>query len=71
MRAIDADDLMKIVEDLEQASGESADSFANSAGKRSIELDILKDYIGNAETLKCPVCGRKNDRREEWQYSMT
>lgn len=52
MRAIDADDLLKTIKDLEQASGESADSFVNAAGNRSIELDRLKDYIDNAETLE-------------------
>lgn len=57
MRAIDADDLLKTIKVLEQASGESAESFTNSAGNRSIELDRLEDYINNAETLDCPQCG--------------
>lgn len=59
MRAIDADALLKAIKDLEQASGEYADSFVNAAGHRSIEFDRLKDYINNAETLNCPVCGAK------------
>ncbi|HBB61463.1 MAG TPA: hypothetical protein DCZ61_06700 [Lachnospiraceae bacterium] len=59
MRAIDADDLLEVVKHLEQTSGEYADSFVNAAGHRSIELDRLKDYINNAETLNCPVCGAK------------
>lgn len=65
MRAIDADALLKTIKDLEQTSGEYADSFVNAAGHRSIELDRLEDYIDNAETLKCPCLWRKNDRREE------
>lgn len=52
MRAIDADALLKAIKDLEQESGEYADSFANSAGNRSIEFDRLKDYINNTETLE-------------------
>lgn len=59
MRAIDADDLLKTIKVLEQTSGEFAESFVNAAGHRSIELDRLNDYINNAETLKCPVCGAK------------
>ena len=59
MRAIDADDLLKTIKDLEQASGESAESFVNAAGHRSIEFDRLEDYINNAENLDCPVCGAK------------
>lgn len=57
MRAIDADNLLELVKYLEQANGETAESFTNSAGNRSIELDRLKDYINNAETLDCPACG--------------
>lgn len=59
MRAIDADALLKTIKDLKQTSGEYADSFVNAAGHRSIEIDRLEDYIDNAETLDCPVCGAK------------
>lgn len=59
MRAIDADNLLELVKYLEQANGETAESFTNYAGNRSIELDRLEDYINNAETLDCPVCGEK------------
>lgn len=51
MRIIDADALLKTIQDLEQASGESAESFVNSAGNRSIEFDRLEDYINNAKTI--------------------
>lgn len=59
MRAIDADVLLKTIKDLEQTSGEHADSFVNAAGNRSIEFDRLKDYIDSVETLDCPNCGAK------------
>ncbi len=72
MRAIDADALLKTIKDLEQASGESAESFVNSAGNRSIELDRMEDYINNAETLTldCPVCGAEITGGNKWRYSM-
>lgn len=48
MRPIDADDLIKAFETLGLMSGES---FTNMARKRSMEIERVKDYINNAETI--------------------
>lgn len=51
MRLIDADDLIKAFEALDLISGQYAESFANMAGNRSMEIECAKDYIDNAKTV--------------------
>lgn len=51
MRLIDANRFMKEMDKLEHAAKETADSFVNLSGNRSIEFNRLKDYIDNAPTV--------------------
>lgn len=51
MRLINADDLVKAFEALDQMSGQYAESFTNLAGNRSMEIECAKDYIDNAKTI--------------------
>lgn len=51
MRLIDANDLIKAFEALDLMKGQYAESFANMAGNRSMEIDRALDYIYNAKTI--------------------
>lgn len=51
MRAIDADDLIKVFKALELMSGQYMESFTNAAGNRSMEIVCAEDLINDAKTI--------------------